>query len=182
MMLTGFVKWSRIRDKAEKGLKMKGFLIFMVLVVGGSIYLFTHTHELLQQAIDAVEKDEGPNDQAFQDQNSSDPVKFADRYRGDLKERVMIVRFDSFLGEDDLTLDLTRKSRDRYDQTSLANDPLYGELLYHLAQAVEDQASAISAPEANDTCKRYLALFPDGKHAIESSAMIQRLAYKFNLH
>jgi hypothetical protein len=161
---------------------MKGFLIFVALIVGASLYVLANTHELGQAAIASVEKDEGPNDQAFQDQMFGDPAKFAEKYRPMLQRRAQIAKVLPYAGEGDLMIDLICKTRDRYDQSSLANDPVYGDMLYRLAEAYEDQGGPIPAGEAATACKRYLALFPDGKLTVEVSAMMQRLSYKYNTH
>jgi hypothetical protein len=159
---------------------MKGFLIFMVLLVGGSIYLLVNSQQLCRNAIEAVDKDEGPNDQAFQDQLYADPPKFAEAHRLFLQRRMTIAKVLTILGEQDLMVEMVNNVRARYDQSALDTDPDYGELVYREAAALEDGMNSTQGAQANELCKRYLALFPDGKRAVEASAMIQRLAYKYN--
>jgi hypothetical protein len=157
---------------------MKGFLIFMVLLVGGCIYVFTHTHELAQDAIDKMKLEEGVPDQAYYDLLSRDAQAFAVKYRPFVQKRESISKWAALVGETQLTMALGKETTERYDSTPLATEPEYGDLLYRWASMLEDEGNG---QEAYNAQKRYLELFPTGKYITQSAASIQRLMTKYNI-
>lgn len=159
---------------------MKGFLIFLVLVVGGSLYFLAHTAEIGRDAIVAVEKEEGPLDQAFTDQIYKDPAAFAVKYKPLLERRAKIAKWLSILGESALVLDLGRTSQARYDESPLATDPNYGILLYRRAMASDEEIGPAQALESYEACRRYITLFPQGQYTDECQKMFNRLQFKYN--
>jgi hypothetical protein len=156
---------------------MKGFLIFMVLFVGALIYAFTHTHELAQDAITRMKVEEGPVDQAYYDLLNRDPQAFADKYRPFMQKRASLSKWSNLVGETDLTLALGKETRERYEESPLAHEPEYGDLLFRWASLSEDQGNG---QEAYNAQKKYQELFPTGQYFAESGAAVQRLMTKYN--
>jgi hypothetical protein len=157
---------------------MKGFLIFMVLLVGGSVYFLTHTEELANQALASIQKDEGPADQTFQDQ-FKDPAQFSLKYKPMLEHRALLVKILPFLGESALMLDVARDSQDRYDSSPLATDPTYGNLLMAYVNGLEDRGDQGGASMAFDICKQYVINNPDSPATVEFRTAMTRLNYKY---
>lgn len=159
---------------------MKGFLIFMALVVGGAVYFFTHTAEIAAQAVVALEKDEMPDAPAFQETLYKDPVSFAIKYKPFLEKRATLGKWMAILGETYPMLVLAQRTRDLYHDSTLTSDPAYGDLIWRSATALEDQASIPGATQAYELCHLYQSLFPDGEHRDEINTISTRIQYKYN--
>jgi ATP-dependent exoDNAse (exonuclease V) beta subunit len=157
---------------------MKGFLIFMAVLVGGCIYVFTHTHDLAQDAINKMKLEEGVADHAVYELLTHDPQAFATKYRPFVQQRNTIAKWASLVGETDLTVELSKETQERYDTTPLSSEPDYGDLIFRLAMILEDRGAGQEAYNLN---KRYLELFPAGKYFTESAGSIQRLVTKYNI-
>ena len=159
---------------------MKGFLIFMVLVVGGSIYFFTHTADFGKQAIASLEAEEKPDAPAFQEGLYRDPVAFAANNQVFLEKRATIAKWLGILGEKGMMQDICKRSRDLYHDSNLSTDPAYGDMLWRSAADYDDQESMGPAQQSLELCRTYLALFPTGAHREEVSGIATRIQYKYN--
>ncbi len=159
---------------------MKGFLIFMALIVGGSAYFFTHMEDIAKQMTESIEKDEQPDAPAFQELMYRDPTQFAVLNKPFLDKRAQLAKWLQILGERSAFLTLALRTHDLYKDSSLATDPSYGEILYRNAVVMEDDYNVFSAQTGYDLCHQYMALFPEGVHKDEVSAIANRMQSKFN--
>jgi hypothetical protein len=156
---------------------MKGFLIFMVLLVGGSIYFLTHTDELAKEALASIQKDEGPADQSFQNQ-FQDSAQFTLKYKPMLDHRAWLVKALPLLDDSALMLDIAQDTRERYDGSPLATDPTYSNMMLAYALGLEDRGDSGGAAIAFDISKQYSANNPDSPLTPEFKLIMSRLNYK----
>ena len=159
---------------------MKGFLIFMVLLVGGTVYFFTHTDDFAKQAIESLEKEEMPDAPAFLDTMYKDPVSFAIKNKPFLEKRAFLAKWIATLGEKSTMISLFQRTRELYHDSTLVTDPAYGELIWRAATAMEDEMNIPSATAAYELCHYYLSLFPDGEHRDDINVISTRIQYKYN--
>lgn len=159
---------------------MKGFLIFMALIVGGTVYFFTHTDDFAKQAIEALEKEELPESPEFQALMYRDPVAFAIKNKPFLEKRAELAKWIGIIGEKSMMINLAERTRTFYHDSTLSTDPAYGDLIWRATTALEDEMSIPSAQQAYDLCHLYQSLFPDGAHRDEINVIATRIQYKYN--
>ena len=159
---------------------MKGFLIFITLIVAGSVYFFTHTADFAAEAVKQLELEEKPDDPSFREGLYRDPAAFAASHKPYLDKRAQLGKWMSIFGEKAMMQVLATRTRNLYAESNLATDPSYGDLLWRSATELEDQNNLFMAQEALDLARLYLKDFPDGVHKDEMSATATRIQYKYN--
>jgi hypothetical protein len=135
---------------------MKGMLVFIALVLAGSIYVLGSFGKVADPILQHICAQEGSVDSV---QDAAQDDGFTAKYKPFLDQRYWLGTVALLLDENTF-LKVAQDTWNRYNDTPLEYDPEFGYLIFHEADLLNQRQQFASAAAMYEA---YMQLFPDGK-------------------
>ena len=159
---------------------MKGFFIFLFLLVGSLISFMTYSQEICQWYMAKVVLEEGgpyPNS-TFDKMKAEDPDGFKLKFENDLTARIYTAKVADLTNKEDYFMALAQETVTMYVDSSLGKKSSLGDLVYNLGLHLED---GNHFREAYAMFKLFMQTYPDSASFPEAKRESDHLALRYNL-
>lgn len=160
---------------------MKGFIITMVLLVGGAFVFLTQYGEVGQAMIDKVAVQEGDHDAVLAAANKENgQAAFIAKYQPLLDRRWMLGAGAVYLDEN-WFIKLSKETLDLYAETPLAMSQSYANFMFERAKRIELMGNPALINEAWALYKAHREKFPNDEHAKLVINAMSRMMTKYGM-
>ena len=159
---------------------MKGFLIFMAVVVGGGVFAIVRFEDLATGYLATLAKTEGGpgGSPAFETLKVEKPDDFKKKYQPILEKRLKIAVMSNYLGNGEFFEKVATETKMLYLNAPTDKNPRFGKMMVMLGERLEERQQFGPAFEQY---KEFKANFPDHPDVKMAEVAIQRLRIKYGL-